>query len=222
MSTRPTKRQNKEVMEVQNFTDTAMLSNCLVIAIVVVLVQWLSTNKMSMWRGICKLWTRHPMTGVPYVLFLRYVVLHLKQVANPMGERTGSYSYVSPEGEVVEVGWSCFWLLDLLSQVHYTAGTDGYVILNQDELPQELPFSVCNQSPPDIQVNMSKQRFPRNIPIRLSFHIMILVGLSTNHLLSKLFAPTSLAAMSPGVFVTQVISIFQYQHWIKEGFNPIF
>merc|ERR1712130_912259 len=60
------------------------------------------------------------------------------EVANPMGERTGSYSYVSPEGEVVEV--------------HYTAGTDGYVILNQDDLPQELPFSVCNQSPPDIQL----------------------------------------------------------------------
>jgi len=60
------------------------------------------------------------------------------EVANPMGERTGSYSYVSPDGEVVEV--------------HYTAGKDGYVILNQEELPKELPFSVCNQSPPDIQL----------------------------------------------------------------------
>merc|ERR1719237_481459 len=60
------------------------------------------------------------------------------EVANPMGERTGSYSFVSPEGEVVEV--------------HYTAGTDGYVILNKEELPQELPFSVCNQSPPDVQL----------------------------------------------------------------------
>ena len=26
-----------------------------------------------------------------------------QKVANPMGERTGSYSYVSPDGEVVEV-----------------------------------------------------------------------------------------------------------------------
>merc|ERR1719239_2160121 len=37
-------------------------------------------------------------------------------------------------------------------EVHYTAGKDGYVILNQEELPKELPFSVCNQSPPDIQL----------------------------------------------------------------------
>merc|ERR1719239_1684815 len=60
------------------------------------------------------------------------------EVANPMGERMGSYSFVSPEGEVVEV--------------HYTAGTDGYVILNKEELPQELPFSVCSPSPPDVQL----------------------------------------------------------------------
>ena len=26
-----------------------------------------------------------------------------QKVANPMGERTGSYSYVAPDGEVVEV-----------------------------------------------------------------------------------------------------------------------
>ena len=47
------------------------------------------------------------------------------------------------------------FLVDLFAQVHYTAGTDGYVILNKDELPEELPFSLCNQSPPDVQVKVT-------------------------------------------------------------------
>merc|ERR1719239_1804471 len=55
------------------------------------------------------------------------------EVANPMGERTGSYSYVSPDGEVVEV--------------HYTAGKDGYVILNQEELPKNFPFLCVTNHP---------------------------------------------------------------------------
>jgi len=75
------------------------------------------------------------------------------EVANPMGERTGSYSFVSPEGKVVEV--------------HYTAGTDGYVILNKDELPQELPFSLCNQSPPDIQLIPQPINCPPNCLLQL-------------------------------------------------------
>ena len=48
-----------------------------------------------------------------------------------------------------------YGLVHVFVEVHYTAGTDGYVILNKEELPQELPFSVCNQSPPDVQVNIS-------------------------------------------------------------------
>jgi len=68
------------------------------------------------------------------------------EVANPMGERTGSYSYVSPEGEVIEV--------------HYSAGQDGYVILNKEELPEELPFSICNQSPPNVQLIPSPTTCP--------------------------------------------------------------
>ena len=48
----------------------------------------------------------------------------------------------------------CFDPVGVFVQVHYTAGTDGYVILNKEELPQELPFSVCSPSPPDVQVNV--------------------------------------------------------------------
>ena len=125
---------------------------------------------------------------VLYVLVLSYktcfwpgdTVASLNKVANPMGERTGSYSFVSPEGEVVEVSaailtrhlsyfgsriWPILFydstiimlygLVHVFVEVHYTAGTDGYVILNKEELPQELPFSVCNQSPPNVQVNIS-------------------------------------------------------------------
>jgi hypothetical protein len=51
------------------------------------------------------------------------------EVADVSGERTGSYSFVTPEGSVVEV--------------HYTAGTDGFVIVNPEDLPDSVPFSLC-------------------------------------------------------------------------------
>ena len=101
------------------------------------------------------------------------------------------------------------WRGLFVAQVHYTAGKDGYVILNQEELPKELPFSLCNQSPPDIQVNKRKDSW--------KISAFISVDLSTNQLLSKLPACSSLAAMSPGMFITQVITILKKINIVQGG-----
>ena len=53
------------------------------------------------------------------------------------------------------------------------------------------------------------------------FEFTISVDLPTNHLLSKLYAPASLAAMSPGLFITQVITISIPHYWLQRGFGLI-
>merc|ERR1712079_408351 len=48
-----------------------------------------------------------------------------EEEADRAGERTGSYSYLAPDGTLVKV--------------RYTAGRDGFVILNPDEVPPQAP-----------------------------------------------------------------------------------
>merc|ERR1712203_878495 len=48
-----------------------------------------------------------------------------KAEADRTGERTGSYSYMAPDGTLVKV--------------RYTAGRDGFVILNPDEVLPQAP-----------------------------------------------------------------------------------
>ena len=48
------------------------------------------------------------------------------------------------------------------------------------------------------------------------FELLISVDPSTHRLLSKLYAPASLAAMSPGVFIAQVLTIL-IPHWLQLG-----
>ena len=86
-------------------------------------------------------------------------------------------------------------------QVHYSAGHDGYVILNKEELPEELPFSICNQSPPNVQV-YSTYDFDHH----WKSNFLSVDSLSHN-LPSKLHTQLTLAAMSPGMLVTQVRKI---------------
>ena len=92
------------------------------------------------------------------------------------------------------------WCWGFLAQVHYTAGEDGYVILNKDELPQELPFSVCNQSPPQVQVIATIENIFTDFNLNIKS-----VEPFNNQLLSKLLAHTPLAAMPPGLCIAQVI-----------------
>merc|ERR1711971_966896 len=48
-----------------------------------------------------------------------------EEEADRTGERTGSYSYQAPDGTLVKV--------------RYTAGRDGFVILNPDEVLPQAP-----------------------------------------------------------------------------------
>ena len=48
-----------------------------------------------------------------------------EEEADRTGERTGSYSYMAPDGTLVKV--------------RYTAGRDGFVILNPDEVLPQAP-----------------------------------------------------------------------------------
>ena len=48
-----------------------------------------------------------------------------QETADVTGERAGSYSYITPDGQMLEV--------------RYTAGKNGFVILNPEEvLPQQV------------------------------------------------------------------------------------
>ena len=51
------------------------------------------------------------------------------KVANPMGERMGSYSFVSPEGEVVEVSVAGIFLAPTKSLEHDPARSISRIML---------------------------------------------------------------------------------------------
>ena len=54
--------------------------------------------------------------------------LSFSESSDVVGERTGSYRYISPEGESVEV--------------RYTAGKNGFVILNPEDVLPMAPVHV--------------------------------------------------------------------------------